>query len=319
MASSPQPAVTPTGIRDGDPAALAALVERRANAVLAYCEAVCPPAVAERAAAEAFARFRAAVAAAVAPRGLDPEELLLGATRHAAASLTAMPAPAPAAGRLRRAFARGDVPQDACAQLPGRLAERAEGHLSADDTALMTAHLTRHPACRALADAVDRAEAAYASPPSRTVPIGALTEIMLALTAAAPITAAPAAALELTRVPVADEVAPAPDAQAVEAAPEPEPETEPDPESAAEPDGTVAAAEPEPDEARSGVLYRYVLPGAVLGVSLLAILGVAGVFGAEPSPRPSGRAPAATAPPSMTVPAPEDVPRVFGRTPPAAP
>jgi hypothetical protein len=54
-------AVTPQGIRAGDPAALAALCERRGGAVLAYCREVCEPAAASAAAAEALACFRAAV------------------------------------------------------------------------------------------------------------------------------------------------------------------------------------------------------------------------------------------------------------------
>lgn len=183
MASSSHAAVTPDGIRDGDPAALAALVERRGNAVLAYCEAVCPPASAERAAAEAFARFRSVVANAADPRVLDPDALLLTTTRHAAASLTPVPTPAPS---LRnRLGVRGASPET-CALVPGLLAARAEGELSAPDRERLAKHLERDASCRRLADAVERAERAYTSPPARTVPIGALTEIMLALAGAAP-------------------------------------------------------------------------------------------------------------------------------------
>jgi len=201
MAISSQPAMTPDGIREGDPAALAALVEHRANAVLAYCEAVCSPAGAERAAAETFARFRAAVAAAEDARSLDPAALLLGATRHASASLTITPTP-PADGGMRRKLGAGRAPSasETCTLIPGLLAARAEGALSAADRERLARHLERHPACRALADAVDRAEAGYASPPSRMVPIGALTEIMVALTAAAPITAVPRTDLDFADV-----------------------------------------------------------------------------------------------------------------------
>ena len=46
-------AVTPEGVRAGDPAALAALCERRGGAVLAYCREVCDPGDAPLAAAEA--------------------------------------------------------------------------------------------------------------------------------------------------------------------------------------------------------------------------------------------------------------------------
>jgi hypothetical protein len=187
--------VTPTGIRDGDPGALAALVERRANAVLAYCEAVCPPGIAPRAAAEAFARFRAAVAAAEDPRALDPERLLIGATRHAAASLTSVAGGDAPRGGLRRRLGRGTGASETCAHVPDLLAARADGALGEADQQRLSRHLERHDECRTLAAAQERAEARYAAPPERTVPIGALSEIMAALATAAPITAAPGARL----------------------------------------------------------------------------------------------------------------------------
>ena len=51
----PNAAVTPTGVRDGDPAAISGLVDRRGGAVLAYCAAVCPPELVERAAQNGYA------------------------------------------------------------------------------------------------------------------------------------------------------------------------------------------------------------------------------------------------------------------------
>ncbi|CAA9470436.1 MAG: hypothetical protein AVDCRST_MAG53-1240 [uncultured Solirubrobacteraceae bacterium] len=243
MASSFQAAVTPAGIRDGDPAALAALVERRANAVLAYCEAVCPPGVAERAAAEAFARFRAAVATAEDPRELDPETLLRGATRHAAASMTITPELPTGGLRGKLAAGRGTA-SETCALIPDLLAARADGLLGVADRERLSRHLERHAACRALAVAVDRAEVVYASPPPRTVPIGALTEIMLALAAAAPITAAPTADLEWTDVllaePEAEEQAPPPVAEPEGDRSAPARETDP-------PDPGADAHPPEPE------------------------------------------------------------------------
>jgi len=257
VAISSQAAVTPEGIRDGDPAALAALVERRANAVLAYCEAVCASSAAERATAEAFARFRAAVAAAEDPRSLDPGALLLDATRHAAASLTVTPTPTADNGLRRKLGAgRGPGASETCALIPGLLAARAEGALSTADQERLARHLERHPACRALADAVDRAEADYASPPSRMVPIGTLSEIMLALTAAAPMIAAPGAELdfadvafveaatvdpELESEPVAE-----PGPQHEERRTEPELQGEPQPEPDQVEQTLVAAIAPEP-------------------------------------------------------------------------
>src|SRR5439155_1394361 len=107
MAHAPTAAVTAKGIRDGDRAALGALVARRGAAVLAYCDRVASPGRALEAAGEAFARFRREVVAAPEPRALDPEALLLGATRRAAAACA--PRPAPVRGTLtrRRGAARG--------------------------------------------------------------------------------------------------------------------------------------------------------------------------------------------------------------------
>ncbi|HWT95232.1 MAG TPA: hypothetical protein VN238_19705, partial [Solirubrobacteraceae bacterium] len=78
--------VTATGIKDGNPAVLRALVDRRGAAVLAYCERACSPSLVLEAVADAFARFRAAVIAAQRPTDLHPEMALLSATRAAAAA-----------------------------------------------------------------------------------------------------------------------------------------------------------------------------------------------------------------------------------------
>ena len=61
------------GVRDGDPDAVAALVQRRGAAVLAYCDEVAAPGEAVDAAAEAFGSFRASVADADDVRSVDPE------------------------------------------------------------------------------------------------------------------------------------------------------------------------------------------------------------------------------------------------------
>src|SRR3954466_7046577 len=74
-------AVTPQGVRDGDPAVLRALIARRGPAVLAFCAEILGPVEAPRAAAEALARFRAAVFATPDLSTLDPDALLRGAAR----------------------------------------------------------------------------------------------------------------------------------------------------------------------------------------------------------------------------------------------
>ncbi|HWH93698.1 MAG TPA: hypothetical protein VNT03_07550, partial [Baekduia sp.] len=86
MEGSSEKGVTPEGVRAGDRAALQSLVDRRGPAVVAFCTQVCGPLAADRAAAEAFARFRAAVRDTPDISAIDPEALLRGATRHAAAS-----------------------------------------------------------------------------------------------------------------------------------------------------------------------------------------------------------------------------------------
>src|SRR3954468_455897 len=130
-------AVTPQGVRDGDPLVLAALTERRGAAVHAYCEAVAPD-HAEAAAAEAFARFRRDVVAARDPLALDPEAALVRATRLAAAAR---------APRADSTHGRGRG--GACALVRELLAARAEGELTDGDRGRLARHLERCPACRA--------------------------------------------------------------------------------------------------------------------------------------------------------------------------
>ena len=79
-------AVTPLGVRDGDPDAVAALVRRRGAAVLGYCEEVAAPGEAVEAASEAFGKFRDAVAKAPDVEAFDAEGELVRATRFAAAN-----------------------------------------------------------------------------------------------------------------------------------------------------------------------------------------------------------------------------------------
>lgn len=150
--------VTPEGVRAGDRAALAALVERRGPAVVAFCTQVCGPQMADRAAAEAFARFRAAVRDAPDLKALQPEALLRGATRHAAASLARQPSGPPPHGKLR---SRGT---QTCQHVPTMLAARANGALGDADLERLARHLERCERCDALAEIFRRAELAYQDP-----------------------------------------------------------------------------------------------------------------------------------------------------------
>jgi len=173
-------AVTPTGVRDGDPAAIAGLVDRRGGAVLAYCTAVCPPELVERAAAEAFARFRAAVAAASDPYDVDPEAALLRATRQSAAWLARTAPPAPSVARLLRRR------EDPVQHVPTLLVARAEGELSAADQHRLSSLLERSAPAREVQVAFRRAEQAYRDDATPDVPPHAHAILAAAMAAAAP-------------------------------------------------------------------------------------------------------------------------------------
>ena len=153
--------VTPRGVRDGDPAALQALVTRRGPAVLAFCAAVCEPPNAARAAAEAFARFRAAVAAA-------PDASIAGpATSCCSAPRATPPRPSrgPAGPRARgptAAAPRRGVPRRArAARRPRRRRPRRGGRKR------LSRHLSRCAACRELEAAFAPAEEAFLDPPRK--------------------------------------------------------------------------------------------------------------------------------------------------------
>lgn len=163
MEASSEKGVTPQGVRAGDPAALQALVDRRGPAVVAFCTQVCGPQAADRAAAEAFARFRAAVRDAEDLKSLQPEALLRGATRHAAASMARQPSGPPPHGKLR---SRGT---ETCVHVPTMLAARANGALGPADLERIERHLDRCERCNALAEIFRRAELAYQDPPVDTL------------------------------------------------------------------------------------------------------------------------------------------------------
>lgn len=252
-------AVTPAGVRDGDPAALEGLCARRGAAVLAFCREVCEPDAVPVAAAEAFARFRAAVVVLDDLSGVNPDELLLGATRHAAASL-ALSAPGDGP-RLLGLGARGR--SEACAFVPEMLVARAGGALGEADLDRLEKHLEKCAGCREVEAAFARAEHAYREPGGTAVPPDVAHSIVAAMAAAAPVSTAPAA-------PPPAEAEPEPEPEPAEPEPEPaepEPAIQPDletaetveldalelePESYLEPDraGQLDELE-EPDEAQA--------------------------------------------------------------------
>lgn len=182
------PAVTPEGVRDGAPAAIAGLIDRRGGAVVAYCAAICPPDLVERGAAEAFARFRAAVVAADSPYDLDPEVALLAATRQSAAWLARVTPPAPTVTKLLRRK------EDPLQHVPTLLVARANGELSPADTQRLTQLLERSPQAREVQTAFRRAEEAYRDDATPPVSPGTHAILAAAMAAAVPIAPAPPAA-----------------------------------------------------------------------------------------------------------------------------
>jgi hypothetical protein len=179
-------AVTPEGVRAGDPAALAALCERRGAAVLAYCREVCAADDAPLAAAEALARFRAAVWAAGDAAGLEPERLMLSATRHAAAARARTPGEP---GGARRILGRGHT--DTCARMPGLIVARAENLLGSADLDRLSRHLERCSSCRATEAAFRRAERAYVATAHAPLDTATIALLLAALAEAAPVAGEP--------------------------------------------------------------------------------------------------------------------------------
>jgi hypothetical protein len=164
----PAVAVTPAGVRDGEPAALIGLCSARGPSVLAYCRHVAGDAEAAAAAADAFARFRAAVVATDDLADLNPEALLISATRSAAAD-----------------HVGSDAPDD-CAEVPSLLAARADKTASSADLERLERHLDGCWACRAPVARFKAAERAYRDPPDPTLDPEIAAQIFVALATAAP-------------------------------------------------------------------------------------------------------------------------------------
>ncbi|HEX6390514.1 MAG TPA: hypothetical protein VFZ89_13730, partial [Solirubrobacteraceae bacterium] len=231
MTGGSQTALTPAGVRDGVPEALTGLIERRSAAVLQFCEAVCEPDAARLAAAEAFARFRAAVAAADDPASLNPEALLISATRHAAAAVARTSRRSHGVrGLLHRESERDRL----CEDVPRLLAARADRMLSADEQHALAVHLEQDHGCRTIEAAWERAERAYRNPRERVLPPEIARDLLAALAGAAPLVGPDAEELEALVADAAPLLA-EPELEPFEAEPEPAPAPEPEPYDAAPP------------------------------------------------------------------------------------
>ncbi len=159
---------------DGEAGALAGLCDSRGPSVVGYCSCVCGPERAVEAAAAAFAAFRAGAVRAADPLSIDPEALLLGRTRAAAAQR----APKPASSLVF-----GEIP---CSQIPALLAERATGSISAADEDRLRQHLARCAACRGAQGVQEEAERTYFHPTADAVDPVSRLEIIDALRRAVP-------------------------------------------------------------------------------------------------------------------------------------
>lgn len=253
--------VTPTGVREGDPAALAALSAVRGPSVVAYCRHVAGEADAGAAAAEAFARFRVAVVNAGDTTSLNPEALLISATRAAAAAHA------------------GTTAQGDCIEVPALLAARAAKTIAPDDLERLGSHLEQCWACRAPVARFKAAERAYSDPPEKTVDPALAAQIVGALIAAVPPPPPPEAAPVASNGSAAH--APVSESPAVADVSLDQP--------------TEHFAVPDVRE-RSGRTLRlaFVLPIVVVLLALIAALYVAGVFGGnDPESSPSVAVPTA--------------------------
>lgn len=245
--------VTALGIRDGDPAVLNALVDRRGAAVVAYCERACAPGLATEAAADAFARFRATVIATERPTDLDPEAALLAATRVSAADRAPEPA-GTGAGPLGRMLG-GKAPEN-IAEVPALLVARADGSLDPASEDRLNRLLDASAAARAAEERFHAAEYAYRTAVARPLPPPVKQQVLMTMGAIAvptngaahdePVAPAPLAEEPVAQEPVIEEPEPIAETEPVtvdEPVPDPEPVQDPEPEP--EP---VAAEEPLAEE-----------------------------------------------------------------------
>jgi len=284
-------AVTPAGVRDGDPLALGGLADRRGAAVLAYTQRVLDPDDAIGAAADAFGRFRCAVVEATDPLSIHPERLLLHATRRAVA---ARAGPDPARSALRTKLHLGHrEPSSACALAPELLVARVERTLTEADDERLTRHLDRCGYCRELATRVKDAERAYRQAPDRPVPPQVAHELIRAMLEAAPIAARPLQ--NLTAIPAEPSIAAAAEAEPAEQSPalclvpalRDEPLSADEPIVDDEPLSHGPALIPSPFHSEERPLHprhpvaRIVAPAGVGIVTVVGALALAGVFSVQ--------------------------------------
>jgi len=173
--------ITPPKLRSGEPAALAALCDRRGAAVFAYCERAAGPEAAVEAAADAFAQFRRAIMPAGALTGKDHADTLLrSATRRCAL----VHAEAASAGRREGSEGTGE-----CDGQEAALLVYVEDALAPAERQVVASHVAECGACAAVLRRLQDAEAAFNVKPGTPLPLPVSRKILTALVQAAPVVA----------------------------------------------------------------------------------------------------------------------------------
>jgi hypothetical protein len=149
-------------IRAGDPDAVAGFYDARAAGIREYCASVVAAELVDEATLASFIDLLGRVREA--NDGGDLDELLLKATRTAAAARTRVYLPASRFGRLLGRRER-PAPEAVCHSTPDLLAAEANGELAAAPAALLQ-HIRHCTACKTTAARIHGAEWAFTREPA---------------------------------------------------------------------------------------------------------------------------------------------------------
>ena len=170
--------ITPAKLRSGDPAALAALCDRRGAAVFAYCQLAAGSDGAATVAAAAFAEFRRAIQPpGTLTRGGEAERLLRAVSRRAALE------------HIRGVSAghRGSSVRAPCDVADHEIVAYLDRTLAPADHDVVAAHVGGCGSCTVLLERLKDAEPAFGVAPGTPLPVPVAREILTALVAAAPV------------------------------------------------------------------------------------------------------------------------------------
>lgn len=171
--------ITPAMLRGGEPEALAVLCQRRGGTVFAYCEQVLGSDDATAAAADAFARFRLAIASPDALTSAQQAEALLRSVTRRAALARGVRSPA---------AADGHPISQRCEGHESELLGYVEDALAPAERERFAAHLAECRSCAAALRRLQAGEHAFTRP-ATPLPRAVAREILTAMAAAAPVSA----------------------------------------------------------------------------------------------------------------------------------